>query len=586
MTSLAGWLSLRLLFVIEGSLVALSVIIAFRAPGFGGKWLHRLETALGRFARRRRLAAVSIGVLALLIRAILVPVEPVPIPTIHDEFSFLLAGDTFASGRLANPTHRFWEHFETFQVDSHPTYASMYPPAQGLVLGIGQYLAGLPFLGVWLSVGLMCAAITWMLQGWLPPGWALLGGALVVIRLGSFSYWANSYWGGALGAAAGALVLGSLPRILRRKSNLGLALTLGAGIALLANTRPYEGAVLTLGVAAVLLTAALRRPAGVLLLFRRVAVPTLFVLVPAAALMLDYNAGVFGSPLSLPYTVNRTTYAVAPVFLWQSPRSEPVYRHKSMRDFYVGAELSHFSQVRTKAGFAQFTAQRTEMFWRFFLGPVLSVPLLGVFRGMRDRRVRPLVFVGAVVLIGQSVVAFFAPHYLSPVAGLIWVLVLQGMRHLRQWRYRGNPVGTQLVRMIPAVCLLLFSVRIAFGLAASPKSLQWPFTWATVSTVPIHRHDVITRLMQQPGSHLVFVRYSADHDPFYEYVFNRADIDASRIAWAREMGAVHDRPLIEYMKGRRVWLLEPDAVPWTLRPYPADPTASSVPAPAVLPPAK
>jgi hypothetical protein len=552
---------------IETGFILLALIIGLVAPFLGATSFERLEHLLSGLARRRALSVILVFVTALTLRAVMLPIEPIPEPIVHDEFGYLLAADTFAHGRLTNPTPPLWQQFETFHVMFHPTYASIYPPAQGLLLALGRLAFGNPFWGVWLSCGLMCAAITWMLQGWVAPEWALLGGVLAVLRYGVFGYWADSYWGGALAAIGGALVLGALPRI-EESQRIRDALLMGVGLAILANSRPYEGFVFSLPVAVVLFAWMFgkKRP-PFLLALRRVAAPLALMLTLTGAGIGYYLWRVTGSPIRMPYQIERQTYAIAPYFLWQPVRPEPIYHHAAMRKMFVQEEMLGLHAFRSLIGLPL----RAYLAWGFFLGPALTLPFLMLavtsprdtsFRKI-SRDILTLLSILTTFIVGTLLVNFYGPHYSAPATGLVVLLLMLSLRQLRKW----GKAGLFLARAVPLICLISFGVRALAKPLHVPLGQYYEFNWYQKNWPSFGRAAIEKQLMTMPGKQLVIVRYSPEHEPFAEWVYNDADIHDSKVVWAREMDSAENQRLIDCFQGRQVWLLEADQNPPRLEPF-------------------
>ena len=548
MSSLTPQLATWLLTIVEFVLLV-SLLVLFLLRGPKKQAITRFRSAFQRIARRRGLSIVLVGASVVVIRTALIPVLGIPQPRWNDEFSYLLAADTFAHGRVTNPTHPMWVHFERFHIIEKPTYMSMYPPGEGLVLAAGERL-GHPWIGQMLITALMCAAMCWMLQGWVPPAWALIGGVIAVFRIAILGYWMNGYWSGSIVALGGILVLGALPR-LKRHLRTRDALIMAAGLVILANTRPYEGFMFSLPVAAAVLVFLFGKQGPSLgVKVRRLALPMVFVLAIAAVATGYYYYRVTGSPFRLTYQVNRQTYAMAPYFIWQTPRSEPQYHHALMRQFYEW-ELSGFQQNRTLEGFLVRAADKFGSCWRYYLGPTLSLAFLAFPWAVRDRKLRFLLIALGFFVLALAVETWTMPHYFAPATGLLYVVLLQCMRHLRLWRWDEGQTGAGLVRIIVVVCVAMVFIRVGAVLANAQIEPAWP-------RGNLNRARVLDDLKRKPGNHLVLVRYSPEHDVDDEFVYNRADIDNSKVVWAREMGSADDAELLKYFHNRQAWTINAD----------------------------
>jgi tetratricopeptide (TPR) repeat protein len=544
---------------LEAGAVLAIVLIAFLWPAWGVWTLRRIETVLDTVSRRPVYAMALAGLLPMVVRLLLLPLYPVPEPLIADEFGHLLIADTFVAGRLANPPHPMADHFESIYVLQKPSYTSIYPMAQGLCLAAAKMLGLHPWIGVWFSVGLMCACMYWMLAGWIPPRWALLGALLVAVRLSVLGHWMNTYWGGAVPAIGGALVFGALPRILRGKGARP-AVILGVGLAILAQTRPYEGFLVAIPVGAALAVWLIRsRRISLSAKLYRAVLPLAAVLIAAVAFTAYYNWRVTGKPLLLPYLLYQKLYGVPQSFYWRPPvPAGDSVRLPELHDNYLW-QLDLYNASQSWRKMAQMMGVKLQSFWTFYLQPAWTLLLIALPLVWRDRRIRFLILALLFVFAGVALYPILLPHYLAPVCGIIIAMLVMCIRHLRHWTWRGRPVGAAL-----AAGVLLLSVT---GLITAPAGADLLSVNLVYTKTP--RARILQKLEDRGGQHLIIVHYGPNHVFHLGSIYNDANIDNSNVVWARDLGPASNRELIRYYPDRTVWLFNADSPQVHLIPYSA-----------------
>ena len=514
------------------------VVAKSASPRWRDLW-QRFERGLSSLARRKTLSWVGLGALVLVVRAMLLPVWPIPTPSVYDEFSYILQADTFAHGRLANPAHPLWQFFESTYILQQPTYASRFPPAQGLAMAIGQVIFGHPWFGVWLSAGVLAAALCWALQGWLPPGWALLG-AFIGLDLCLFSYWMNSYWGGAVTAIGGALVIGAWVRIKRAK-RWRYAWVFGVGAVIVVLARPFEGLLLLVPA---LITLGMANHTA------RVWLPIVLTGVAGASWFAYDNYRVTGHPLRLPYRQYYEQYEIVPPFSLMPISTTPprTFRHFDLesraRETYNRAQSWRLFVDRPMDWLVLLRHYYGNFIW--LLPLVVFTPFL-----WRSRRTRFATILVAVIGAASVIEVWWYPHYGAPFAAALLILAAQSMRYLRLWKYKGRETGRFLVTAMPVAVLLVMVASEAQGIATHRPTNQ-------VQASNAQKESVEQKLLEtRPGQHVIFVRYSGMQSPHEEWVYNPADIDAAPVIWAQDMGKLENERLLHYYAGRSFWLFKP-----------------------------
>ncbi|HEY8183477.1 MAG TPA: hypothetical protein VII32_14640 [Thermoanaerobaculia bacterium] len=449
-----------------------------------------------------------------------------PIPQYHDDFAYVLDADTFAHGRMSNPTHPMWPHFETMHVLHVPRYISKYPIGEGLTFAAGSLLFGHPLRAVWILGAAACAAIWWALRVWTTPALALLGGIATAVHP-TMVEWMESYHGGALAALGGALLLAAGKD---RKLNAIAAI----GVVLLAISRPYEGMVFCLAIGIVLI--------------RRVTVAGAIIVLAGLAFICFNNRSITGNPLVLPYSVYERQYDPAPNFLWEKARPMPNYRNAEMAFIYRVVYLGQYKRVHAPGGLLDETLKKIDVIDRAVFGPpkirnprplfllllIAAIPLLREDRNARLIAIILLLFAFAPF----SIIWWMQLHYLAPASALAACLVMLLLR-----------------RLFVATPILGVAILILFFANAGLTWMQTPdYGFAA------RRQQIARSVLAQGGRHLVIVAPNV-----FDAVYNGADLDHAPIVWARDLGADANAKLRAYYRDRTVWLLATDGSSGRLR---------------------
>ncbi len=549
-------------FALIGFALALALAVVLRAA---------LLPYVKRITGRTIIAMAVLAGLAVFLRLALLNSSPVPIPGGADDFSYLLLADTLRHLRLANSTHPLHQFFEAVFVLQQPTYSSIYPLGQGLILALGRVIFGSFWPGVLLSSAAFCSLCYWMLRGWTSAHWAFAGSMLAIIQFGPLSAWTNTYWGGAVSACAGCLVFGALPRLRnalqqeRSRDAQRNALLLGVGMGFELLTRPFE--CILLGVCVLLFCIPMRtlwrRPA----LLRSLAAATLAIS-PAIALTLLQNKSVTGDWSTLPYQLSRYQYGVPTTFTWQpnplphralTPEQELDYRAQSA---IHGPGTDSLKAYLERLGFRL-------RYLRFFLLAPLYMAAVFYLPSLKQPQWCWVLAAIGIFLAGTNFYPYFFPHYVAAVTCLFVLITVKGLENLARIEWRGFNSGALASQMLLLLCFAHFVFWYGLHFSGNPNLLPATAheTWDFINYGdPEGRVAVYDKLAHTPGDQLIFVRYSPEHR-FEEWIGNAADIDSAKNVWALDLGSRENEKLVTYFPSRKTWLLEPDARPPSLIVY-------------------
>lgn len=453
-----------------------------------------------------------------------------PVPTTYDEFGHLLVADTLTNFRLCNPVPNGVEFFDSFGVILSPYYYSRYPIGIGATLAVGQFL-GHPLLGMLILLIVFHWAAYRFVINWFNESTGTLALIILLMNPTILLSWSLAYWGGLLTHLAGTLIVGSIPKF-NSKTSWQTALLTGSGFAILALTRPFEGALVMLPILILIIQ---RTFLAANIKLAILSLPIIFAL----GLTTAQNKICVGSITHSPYFTYDQNQASVPAFVYMKEWGLKDYKTPKVSMYYTKDYATTRAHSSSPMLWSLELMERIgEHFGRYL--PAYSELLLLGLPYLRTPGVGYLILSLIFSIISITITTHYYPHYSSPAIAITLLLPLLIFQKI-QTKYL---LSQKIFKLL--VSLLLVSIIWKF--------YNYQSTYIKHRQEGIPRAKVIEYLNQQPGKELVFVKYQ-NSNSYFEWVFNSANPSNQEIIWAHSFDNIQNKLLEKYYPEHSTWEL-------------------------------
>jgi len=302
--------------------------------------------------------------------------------------------------------------------------------------------------------------------------------------------------------------------------------------------------------------------------------------VPFLLLTLLQNKAVTQNWFELPEQLSQYQYGVPTSLTFQPAPVPHVPLTPQQEQDYKAQTLGHGLEPDSLSRFLLRLEFRVR-YYRFFFLPALYVALVAFLFTLRKW---PMIYAAcalAIFALGTNLFPYLLVHYLAGVTSLFVLVAVAGLVQLGRIQIHQMAAGEVAVKIILLLCaaqfLLWYGAHLFEGTAAAAAVEPYE-TWDMLPHGDPHGRVLVNKqLAGIPGKLVVLVRYSPQHVFQNEWVWNGADIDGSRIVWARDLGETENGKLIAYYPDRAFWVLRPDDRPPALEHYAARPKPVSSP---------